>query len=101
MGQAQILLTVIDPDPGVGEPSGVQDVFLSYSADGVQWSDAGTSRDGDVWSATIPLPSGKTAANLSFVAQAVDGAGNVAYSSNKGQSYQGEEIKVYLPLLLK
>jgi hypothetical protein len=101
VGQAQIFLTVIDPDWGIGKPSGVQDVFLSYSTDGVQWSDAETARNGDVWSATILLPPGRTAANLGFVAQAVDGAGNVAHSSNKGEVYQGEGIKVYLPLLLK
>ena len=99
--QARIYLRVIDPDWGIGEPSGVQDVFLSYSTDGVQWSDAETTRNGDVWSATIPLPPGRTTSNLSFVAQAVDGAGNVAYSSNKGEAYQGEGIKIYLPLVLK
>jgi len=100
-GQAQILLTVIDPDWGVGKASGVQEVSLSYSTDGVQWNDVETARDGDVWSVTVPLPAGMTATNLSFVAQAVDGAGNVAYSSNKGEAYQGEPLQVYLPLLLR
>jgi hypothetical protein len=76
-------------------------VSLSYSADGVQWSSAETARSGDVWSAIVPLPPGMTAVNLSFVAQAVDGAGNVAYSSNKGEAYQGEPLMVYLPLLLR
>jgi len=98
--QVQILLNVIDPAQVVGKPSGVQDVLLSLSLDGVAWSHIMPSRSGDVWSATVALPPGTTASNLSFVAQAVDGVGNVAFSSNKGDSYHGEKIKVYLPLLL-
>jgi hypothetical protein len=39
--------------------------------------------------------------SLSFVVQAVDGAGNVAYSANKGQVYGVDESLIYLPLVLK
>jgi len=74
---------------------------LSFSTDGMEWTSIAPSRVGDVWSVTLPLMSGRLPENLSFVVQAVDGAGNVAYSSNKGASYSSARGMVYLPLVIK
>ena len=97
-----ITLEVIDPDPGVGSPSGVADVWLTYNTGGSAWTSVkATSSGDDTWRATITLPAGSSASNLSFVVQAVDGAGNVAYSANKGESYSGSEGTIHLPIVLK
>ncbi|MGD9099821.1 MAG: hypothetical protein PVF45_05020, partial [Anaerolineae bacterium] len=86
--------------------SGVQEIRLLYSLDGSVWDvhtlttpDSGSAHDG-VWSWSVPL-SGALPGDLSFVVQAIDHAGNVAYSSNKGESYRGADSTLYLPLLLK
>jgi hypothetical protein len=86
--------------------SGVQEIRLLYSLDGETWEvqtlatpDSGDAYDG-VWSWSIPL-SGALPGDLSFVVQAIDHAGNVAYSSNKGESYRGADNTLYLPLVLK
>lgn len=96
-----ITLNVIDPDPGINPPSGVGDVWLTYSTDGVIWkSDVPlTQSTGDSWSATIDLPPGGHAGNLAFVVQAVDRTGNVAYSSNKGEWYRGADTNIFVPLV--
>ena len=100
--QVEIVLEVIDPDPGVGTVSGVDQVWLTWSLDNVNWSDLLVPHTGgDTWSTTVPLPDGATGAQLTFVVQAVDEAGNVAYSANKGKSYSGAESTLYLPLILR
>jgi hypothetical protein len=100
-GQVDITMEVTDPDPGVGTPSGVSEVLLAYSTDGVSWVGASPSQAGDVWTITLSLPAGSTPNSLSFVVQAVDGAGNVAYSSNKGEDYSGAGGTVFFPLVVK
>jgi len=98
----QVSLQVSDPDSGVGTPSGVEDVWLTFSLDGEMWSSVpATRQSGDTWHVSLDLPGGGGASRLSFVVQAIDGAGNVAYSANKGGVYRGAESAVYLPLVLR
>jgi len=100
--QVEITLEVIDPDPGVGTVSGVTEVWLAYSLDDVHWASLAVPYDsGDTWRTTIGLPTGVLPEQLTFVVQAVDGAGNVAYSANKGESYSGAEGTIFLPLVLR
>jgi len=86
--------------------SGIQDIHLLYSLNGIDWDvqtltvlSSGDIYDG-IWSGYVPL-NGSTPESLSFIVQAVDQAGNVAYTANKGQSYSGAESVTYLLLVIK
>jgi len=86
--------------------SGIREIHLLYSLNGIDWNvrtlwvlSSGDVYDG-IWSGFIPLD-GSTPESLSFIVQAVDQAGNVAYAANKGQSYSGAESVTYLPLVIK
>jgi len=100
--QVDITVEVVDPDAGAGTPTGVSDVLLFYSTDGVTWQTDVPLMPGagDTWRASIVLPAGVQPGSLSFVIQAVDGAGNVAYSANKGESYHGADT-LFLPVVLR
>jgi hypothetical protein len=101
VNQVQLTVEVVDPDPGAGEVTGVAEVVLAYSSDGVSWkSDVGLKKGANnIWTGIIGLPVGVLPGDLVFIVQAVDGAGNVAYSANKGELYSGAESVVYLPFV--
>jgi hypothetical protein len=99
--QVQVVAEVSDPDPGVGQPSGVAEVLLFYTANGVSWTSARGTRVGETWRFGIDVPAGSTAGQMRFVVQAVDGAGNVAWCSSKGRLYGGAESRLYLPLVFR
>jgi len=99
--QVQVVAEVSDPDPGVGQPSGVAEVLLFYTANGASWTSAGGASVGESWRFGINVPAGSSAGQLRFVVQAVDGAGNVAWCSNKGRLYGGAESRLYLPLVFR
>jgi hypothetical protein len=99
--RVQVVAEVSDPDPGVGQPSGVAQVTLFYTANGVSWTSARGTDVGETWRFGIDVPAGSSAGQLRFVVQAVDGAGNVTWCGNKGRLYGGAESRLYLPLVLR
>jgi hypothetical protein len=98
--RVRVAVRASDPESGAGQPSGVTGVLVTYSTDDVHWdSDVILTQDaGALWTGEIDLPPGSDAGSLQLVVQAVDGAGNVAYSSNKGRLYRGVRA-TFLPLL--
>jgi hypothetical protein len=101
--QIEISLNVFDPDQAIGEPVGVADVMITFSTDGVTWDTvlATTQGAGHSWSASVDLPPYSHTGELSFFVQAVDHAGNVAFSSNKGRLYSHAFSESFLPLVLR
>jgi hypothetical protein len=99
--QARVTAQVIDPFAGVGKPSGIGEVRLAYTTDGKNWNSILMANGRGTFAANINLPPGTHPGQLSFVVQASDNAGNVAYSSNKGEGYGGAEGLIYMPMVLK
>jgi hypothetical protein len=79
--------------------SGVRRTVVAYtSGDGV-WQTADMARDPgdeDFWTATLPLTP-----TVEYFVQAVDEAGNVAVSDNKGRYFKFEPYIFYLPIMFK
>jgi hypothetical protein len=99
--RVEVLVEVEDPDPGVGQPSGVTQASLFYTMDGATWSRIRGTGSGDLWQFSLDLPAGSSLDALRFAVQVVDGAGNVAYSDNKGRLYGSVDSRLYLPLVFK
>jgi len=81
------------------DDSGVERVVVTYSQDGGQWQSADLTYDSlsGLWGGELVGLSGE----VSYFIQAVDGAGNVSLSANKGLFFEPEERNVYLPLVLR
>jgi hypothetical protein len=82
-----------------GDASSVEQVWATYSTDGDVWQSielvysAYTER----WEGTLPEGAEKAV----YVIQAMDAAGNVAQSGNKGQFFGASgETKIYMPVIL-
>ena len=78
-----------------GDPSaGIQQVWVTYAGDGPlagQWQSLDLTQsvtDTTLWLGQLTLPSGANAANLRFMAQAVNGVGLIALNTNGGLYYQ-------------
>jgi hypothetical protein len=92
------------PDTGslsiaASDASGVEHVWVTYSTNGDLWQsvELAYSADTDLWEGALPEGPERAV----FVVQAMDGAGNVSHSSNKGQFFGATEgDMVYLPLAL-
>jgi hypothetical protein len=103
LDQVEVTLDVTDPNQGTGQHSGVMEVVVLYSmGDGLWKTDvpAVQSPDGK-WHLAFGLPPGRHGFDLSFIVQAVDGAGNVVVSSNKGEAFSARTGALFLPLLRK
>ncbi|RLC61196.1 MAG: hypothetical protein DRI48_11025, partial [Chloroflexi bacterium] len=81
------------------DDSGVERVIVTYSEDGEQWqsSDLNYDSDSGYWKGLLTGLSGQ----VSYFVQAVDQAGNVGVSVNKGLFFEPEEHTIYLPLVLR
>jgi hypothetical protein len=79
------------------DPSGVQRVAITHTTgDGVWQTVELQLVGGYTWQALMPFFAPDT---LDFIAQVVDGAGNVAISTDKGRLFSHRTGRVYLPLL--
>ena len=82
------------------DASGIAQAWITYSLDGEVWQsiELAYSAYTNRWEGTLP---GETERPL-FVAQAMDSAGNVSMSGNKGQFFGATEgaTTAYLPLIL-
>jgi hypothetical protein len=81
------------------DDSGVERVVVTYSADGVHWQsiDLAYSSLTERWEGSLTGLS----QSASYLIQAVDKAGNVSMTANKGLFFQPEERRVFLPLVMK
>jgi hypothetical protein len=81
------------------DTSGVQRVLMVYTLDGIVWRsrDLACNEQEDRWGTHF---SGLSDEFIYFV-QAVDGAGNVTVSSNKGLFFEPIRPMVYLPLVMR
>jgi hypothetical protein len=85
-----------------GDASGVERVLVTY-ADAVGSSNNHTWQSLDLaynahterWESSLPGLTGKAV----FFLQAMDAAGNVTVSSNKGQYFSPEPNHIYLPIV--
>jgi hypothetical protein len=82
-----------------GDASGIEQVWATFSEDGDVWQSieltfsAYTYR----WEGALPVETDKAV----FVIQAMDGAGNVSHSGNKGHFFgAADTTQLYLPLVL-
>lgn len=79
----------------VGDPSaGIQQVWVTYTAQTGPWDGSWASldlqqdpADTTLWTATLPLPTGQSAADVRFLVQAVNGVGLVGADDNQGGYY--------------
>jgi hypothetical protein len=79
------------------DASGVQEVVLAYTQDGLQWQSLNlTQVDQDQWEAHLLGLTGP----LVYFVQIVDGAGNVTVTSNKGLFFEPKH-PVYMPLVIR
>jgi hypothetical protein len=82
------------------DASGIEQVWIIYSTDGDRWQniELGYTAYTDRWAGTLP----QGTEQVVFVVQAMDSAGNVAYSGNKGQFFKptGDGAEIFLPLVL-
>jgi hypothetical protein len=91
----------VDFKVGVRDSSGLYQVLVAYTDGGGVWSTLGLSHDPAMakWTGNITSEAG-----IEWFVQAVDGAGNVATTGDKG-TYHTEQNKdmypVYLPLVLR
>jgi hypothetical protein len=83
----------------VQDDAGVERVVVSYSEDGEHWQTADLSPNSlsGYWEGELTGLSGE----VSGFIQAVDGAGNVNTSADKGLFFEREEHDVYLPAVLR
>ena len=86
----------------VTDDVGVIEVTLLYTWDGVTWTSLSLPRIGtDLYGTDLAVPPGSNPSALSYIVQAVDGVGNVAFSANKGETFSGVDESIFLPLVLK
>ena len=80
------------------DATGVAAVILTY-ADGDEWKSVEmTYRSGTaLWEHSLSV----SGTAVSFFVRAVDGAGNVAVSGNKGRFFEPQGFDLYLPLVLR
>jgi hypothetical protein len=80
------------------DASGIERVLVTYSADGQHWHSADLSYSAytDLWKTSLP---GLTE-TASYFVQAMDAAGNVTVSDNKGKQFIPEK-HIYLPLVMR
>jgi hypothetical protein len=91
----------VDVKVGAYDPSGVERVVVAYTSGHGSWSSLDLSYDVgmDKWTGSVIA-----AGEIEWFAQAVDGAGNVAATGEKGMYHaqRAEDIHTtYLPLVLK
>jgi hypothetical protein len=81
------------------EESGVDEVRVMYETSAGTWASAPLNRavNTDIWEGTVST----TQDQLNYLIQAVDKAGNVSYSSNKGLYFAAEPETIYLPLVFR
>jgi hypothetical protein len=84
----------------VTDDSGVERVVVTYSVGDGQWEsvDLSPAGSGDRWKGRLALTNGKE--SVHFFVQAVDLAGNVTTSNNKGEFFE-PLYKAYLPVVLR
>ncbi|MGI8693806.1 MAG: Ig-like domain-containing protein [Geodermatophilaceae bacterium] len=76
----------------VGDPSaGIQTVWVTYTAEAGPWHGTWASidlqqsgEDSTLWTASVTLPAGQSAADVRFIAQAANGVGLVTVDDNQG-----------------
>jgi hypothetical protein len=81
------------------DDSGIARVVLSYTMGDGEWKWVDMARadtTSDWWTATVPFSRGQ----MTFFAQAVDNAGNVAVGAGKGQYYTASQ-SIFLPLVVR
>jgi hypothetical protein len=82
------------------DASGVARVLVTYTVDGTTWQSRALTYNSATgyWQGTVAgLISGK----ISYFVQAVDRAGNVNMSTNKGSLFEIERHDLYLPLVMR
>ena len=81
------------------DESGVTEVWISYQDQSGDWSSQDLEYSGNtgLWEGAIT----NAQEGAGYLVQAVDGAGNVSSSSNKGLYFAAEPIKIYLPLVMR
>jgi hypothetical protein len=82
-----------------GDASGIEQVWATYSTDGEVWQsvELAYSAYTDRWEGTLPEGTEEAV----YIIQAMDAAGNVVQSGNKGRFFDTSgETDIYLPLIL-
>jgi hypothetical protein len=81
------------------DDSGIERV-VAYSLGAGEWRTIDLAEDAsaDTWFGELALDEGES---VGYFVQAVDGAGNVASSGNKGFYFEPVTHEVYLPLVLR
>jgi hypothetical protein len=84
----------------VTDDSGIERVVVPYSLGGGTWSHLDLTYDPDeeLWTGEFPMNEDDS---VSYFVQAVDAAGNVAASDNKGFLFEPVTNNVYVPLILR
>ena len=97
--EATQFLDTVDFQARVTDASGVYRVLVTYSTGDNRWQSMDLTYDEDsgFWTGSL---SGLED-SLRFFVQAVDEAGNVAMSANKGLLLEAEKRLIYLPLVIK
>ncbi|MGD8967587.1 MAG: hypothetical protein PVI07_08775, partial [Anaerolineae bacterium] len=82
------------------DDSGIERVVVAYSLGAGEWRTIDLAEDAgaDTWFGELALDEGES---VGYFVQAVDGAGNVASSDNKGFYFEPVTHEVYLPLALR
>jgi hypothetical protein len=81
------------------DASGIQRVVMAYTQDGSHWRSQDLAYDSadDRWKVHFPA----LGEQFLYFVQAVDGAGNVSVSSNKGFFFEPTRLEVYLPIIVR
>ena len=81
------------------DDSGIERVVVTYSQDGLNWQSADLTYNSLTgrWEGSLPGVSKEA----NYFVQAVDKAGNVGMSANKGLFFRPEEHLAFLPLIMK
>jgi hypothetical protein len=82
----------------VGDASGIERVLVTFSADDNGWQSLDLTYNGftERWEGSLSDLAGRAL----FFVQAMDAAGNVTVSGNKGHYFQQEQKAIYLPIVL-
>jgi hypothetical protein len=84
----------------VTDDSGIERVVVAYSLGDGEWRSIDLAYDAgaDRWYGELALDEGES---VSYFVQAVDGAGNVVSSDNKGFFFEPVTYEISLPLVLR
>jgi hypothetical protein len=84
----------------VTDDSGIERVVVAYTLGDGEWQSIDLTGDAseDTWSGELPL---NKEDSVTYLVQAVDGAGNVASGDNKGLYFEPMTPRVYIPLILR